>query len=248
MMGIGEISQQTGLTPYILGVVYDFYGHKLLGTRPQQHDVFGAWYTPNPTSIPSMYGISNTDVKIMVSKREIELKKKCDQGLLTPDLKDQQLVHEFTGWAQTSGGHFLYTYFIGRGSLATREKEMAKAENWVVIHKDHLSLFHTRIGVKELKKYYSLNSMDIKEDGRGHLSLDIRYVVGRWFKSQENEKYKPLLRDNIDLFKKGGDYLITLYNKVDAGAEEEEEVQEMIIERNVPVLECIAQYRATIDK
>lgn len=235
MITVNDIAQQTGLTPYLLTVIYDFHSHKLLGVRPHQHkESLGAWYSPNP-NLPSMRGMSNGEIKTMVSKREVALKKLCDQGQLTPEKKDQLLVHEFLGWTQTTSGHFLYIYFTGE-----RKEDMARAEFWELVHKDHLSLFHTRIGggVKELKKCYSLNSMDIRANGANHLALDVRYITRRWFNSSENEKHKTLLRDHVDLFKKGSDYLVTLY-RAQEEEDDEEEVGEIIVERNVSVVEVL---------
>ena len=204
---------ETGLSTYMLSVLYDFHGHKF-GARSAEETLM-AWYIPNPT-IPSMYGLAKQDIKAMISRREVSLRQQYEQGLLTHEMKDFMLVYEFLGWAQTRGGHFVYIYFVGRNGKSAQE--FAKVENWEIVHKDHLSLFHTRLSnMKDPKKhYYAMNSLDIKEtgDGRKHLSLDVRFIVNKWLNSSENEKCKPLLRERLGLFRRGEDYLHTLHNYV----------------------------------
>jgi hypothetical protein len=164
-----------------------------------------------------MYGLGKQDVKAMVARRETSLKQQYEQGLLNHEQKDWQLVYEFTGWAQTNNGHFVYVYFVGKNGKSAQE--LAKVENWEIVHKDHLSLFHTRIGIKDMKPLYKMGSLDVKEtgDGRCHLSLDVRFVANKWFNSTENERWKSLLKekDGLSSFKRGPDYIHTLHNQVD---------------------------------
>lgn len=144
--------------------------------------------------------------KAIVQRREQELEAQRKAGALSVEAKDQLMVHEFTGTAHTSGGHFIYCYYVGPAERAPRD--LGAVHNWVPVNKQHLSLFHRRLG-KSVARYYAYQSAHVTETvhGSAMLALDMRFIVQKWLNSQQGERLMPLLRENGHLFARGEDYL-----------------------------------------
>lgn len=144
--------------------------------------------------------------KAIVQRREQALEVARKAGDVTPQEKDYTLVHEFLGTAYTSCGHFIYCYYTGPAER--NAQDLGTVQNWRPVDKQHLALFHKRLG-KNVARYYAFQSADVTEtaDGRENLDIDMRFVVNKWLNSQQGEKLLPLLRENGHLFVRGEDYL-----------------------------------------
>lgn len=145
--------------------------------------------------------------KALVQQREQELDRRCKAGEMTVTEKDYLMVHEFCATAYTSGGHFIYVYYVGPPQRSPQD--LASVSHWAPVDKNHLPLFHRRLS-KNVQAQYQFASSDVTEtaDGRHNLDIDMRFIVNKWIASQHGEKCLPLLRDNAQLFVRGEDYLV----------------------------------------
>ena len=216
--------QQTGLSPYLLSVLYDFHGHSLQRHSSDQSADTGGGATAseatgvspkktkkrrhslvfvvchNAARVPRVR--SDAELKALVQKRDAELRQL--QGWARQSAqKDWQLVHEFLGWAQTRQQHFVYVYYTG-GSAAEGNNDGAtpcaatgQPRHWRPVSKELLGLFHSRLTNHDIAALWpTLSSSDVTEsgDGRQNLGLDVRHLVARWLGAAQNEQALERLR------------------------------------------------------
>ena len=202
------MERRTGLSHYLLTVLYDFRGHSLQDTTTESEVVTTPMKKRRHTFTHIVCNnaevarvTSDSETRVLVKQRDAQLK----QQALSAKEKDWRLVHEFLGWAQTHDGHFVYVYFTGA--------DRRRPENWKLVSKDHLSLFHSRIG-RDTSAFWHMSSSDVTEtdDGRHNLALDARLLVNKWLKA--NAHHRTLLREAAPLFARAPvDYVVTLHRQ-----------------------------------
>ena len=228
-----DLACGTGLSTYALEVLYDFFGHKFgpaeESVTASSHQSLVEIYCGNSEKVfafnkealqlereraASLAGTEKkppSEAKLrrqIVERREAELDKQCRQGLVSARDKDYTLLWEFVGWAQTSGGHFIYIYYVGPGQRHA-PIDMRRPENWRPVDKNHLALFHRRLG-KDVSRFYQYASTDVTTtaDARTQLELDMRYVLYKWLNSKRGDESLPLLRLTRHLFNREPNHLV----------------------------------------
>jgi hypothetical protein len=193
-----EVSKKTGLSHYLLTVLYDFHAHKL-GLPDKRRESLMVIRCGNP-EVVSFHGLKKSMIKEVLSKR---LKEMGKEGMEKGE-RDLAMVHEFTGWGLTSGGHWTYIYYRGP------DKHTTVPDHWRILHKDLLPYFHTRFGKSLTPELTQMNALDFTftEDGHNNLCMDARFIVNRWMKAKQNLPLLEMVKENIHLFAKGPDYLI----------------------------------------
>lgn len=194
---IKKLERETGLSRYLLSVFYDFYENRLY---PQKERSTGKErlrdiICPNLNLKPIRKKPSENEIRSLLRKHEQKL------GKMSPQERDEAMIFKFLGWARTQSGHFILVHYHG---LKKERKELVKLSNWSPLHKKHLALFHTRFSKNRyLTLPLKMNSTDLTgtEDGKRSLSLDVRFVVNKWFDSA-SERQKTLLKENKHLFER----------------------------------------------
>lgn len=202
-----ELAAATGLSSYLLQVLYDFFGHEH-GGHKHKHRLRGVLC--RNTEIVALPGRS-AQRKATVLNRERALRAEVRAGRLSAAAKDAQLVHEFVGSARCECGHYVYVYYCGPPlSDGAAQREMALAANWRLVPPDHLALFHSRWARRATLRaqWPTLSATRVPEDARGNLGLDARFPVLRWLHTKQAHALRPTLEAARDLFTSRSDYLI----------------------------------------
>lgn len=221
-----NLAQRTGLSAFCLDVLLATHAHNWgarCGSRRAAHLALQTVLCPNPqvrvmdaaslqSLQPSGEGAKKLGEqalrKLAVERRERELQLECDARRLTPREKDEQLAHEFLGWAVTQAGHPCYVYRCGQ--------DMSRLENWQLVDRAHLALFHKRMSKEAIQACYQYVLDDVKPTETKHLALDMRYVVNHWFASAAGQTHKQALHDFAPQWSPRPDYLVKRYKETQA--------------------------------
>jgi hypothetical protein len=211
-------------------VLYDFFSHTLAqhihasaseeeevekALRKKRRHQFAHIVCHNE-QIPRV--LNNNEIKLRLGKHESILRKQYGASSVE---KDCAMIDAFVGWAQTTEGHFVMVYYVGPDQQHSDSKrhnhtdsgeekptpvdkkwEMERHENWKLVSKDHLPLFHSRLG-RDHSSLWKMSSLDVVEtsDGRGNLSLDARFLVNKWLLGGDHlQQWAPLLWSARHLF------------------------------------------------
>lgn len=196
-----EVLKETGLSHYLLSVFYDFYQHRLQQQKEKEKERERLMFIVCPDAkeiYPLRKNPTELEVKSLIREAELKVPKMSHRE------RDEFLVSKFLGWAQTLSGHFILVYYHG---LSKERKELVKSSNWSPLHKKYLGLFHSRFTKdRSLSLPLALNYLDLEEssDGKGHLSLDVRFVVNKWFESITERQREFLIKAKLYLIKRVG--------------------------------------------
>lgn len=191
-MEVKDLERETGLSRYLLSVFYDFYEYRLYPQRERsvkekRNERLEEIVCPNFDLTPIRKKPSENEIRSLIKEYEQTL------GKMTPQERDEAMVFKFLGWAKTHSGHVIMIHYHG---LTKERKELVKLCNWSPLHKKYLPLFHTRFSKdRSLSLPLRMTFSDLRA------SVDVRFVVNKWFDSI-NESQRTLLRENQHLLER----------------------------------------------